>query len=175
MKIRLIPIILIALLILTPTLVSCTSKGDAGSETVKESADASSQDGSSKRKLASVNYTASGGADKTGEFSYFLHEEDGGFVIDAIYYDAEGNRHEGSSAVEPEDMKEIAGLFEEYGYEELIGTRRKTDVGDDVAPDAPDYYFSASFSDGTSFSANSAGDGAAALRELFERLAGKIA
>ncbi len=123
-------------------------------------------------ELLSVTYSCAGGEDPADVFSYYFREEDGKYLLDAVYTDSEGNSHTGCAEATSDDMNALLRIFDKYGYDRLIGQREKTD------PDAedsgmPTYYFSATYADGRSFKVSSAGDGAAELRELFERIAGK--
>ncbi|MBQ7715317.1 MAG: hypothetical protein IJT70_05550 [Clostridia bacterium] len=126
--------------------------------------------------LTSAAYTAAASFDKSDDFSFYLADENGKFVFRATVYDSEGNVKMIDAEATLEDMEELRSIFDEYGYEELIGQKDRYDPEEDgEAPlDAPTYLFSASYADGSSFSVPSAGEGAAKLSEFFRGLAARL-
>lgn len=123
--------------------------------------------------LTSVTYTAVGATDDE-TFSYIAsEEEEGKYIIKATYFDSEGNSHSTEHDIGLSDMEALRAIFDKYGYDELIGNRISPDLDDDDADGGPDYYFSATYADGSFFSADSAGDGAAELVSFFKDLAEK--
>ncbi len=163
MKIKRIIVLIIASLLAVSLLGSCSDEPDP----VEVHADPE------HGRVVSVTYTCAGGKTPTAEFSYCAAEKDGDFVFTYSRYDTDGNRIEGEKTIAKEEMNALRALIEEYGYSEQVGNRPDPDFGNDEEPDAPSYYFSVSYEDGRSMSAESAGEGGYAVESFFRSLSEK--
>ena len=142
----------------------CGAKGNLQDRPSGESGAA----GRREAELVSVTYSSTGAGVPNEEFSYYLFKEGGKATLRASYCGADGESRQTECAVSGEEMERLETIFEKYGYRSLVGKR---DGGGDITKDET-YYFSAQYSDGKSFSADSAGDGAHELRTFFEVITG---
>ena len=175
-KIILLIALIAALAVLALFTLAACSGGSGVDSAVQENSESESVAPGEHGDAVSVSYTCVGGMSLEEDFSYFVNEKDGKAEISYSYYDGEGNKHDGKSDVSAEDIDALRALIDKYGYAENVGHRRggSADDSGEFALDAPQYYFSVSFEDGKSYSADSAGEGASELRELLSRLAGNI-
>ena len=184
MKMKKIILLLLTAVLALSLLASCAGGGISVTHVDPESGtEAPSTDGESAGTaqpldlthgvLVGVTYACSGVVPQSENFSYRLSEtDDGVYRFEAITYDDEGEPQTTSRDASFDDMARVRSIFERYGYVGLVGERLDFDPDAEDTPGVASYYFSGLYSDGASFSTDSAGEGAAELRQLFEELLG---